>query len=43
LRKSIKLVIDKKISFNEKDIKEAINYVKTHWVSGEVVIEISQK
>lgn len=38
---SIKPVIDKIIDFNEKDIREAINYVRTHRATGKVVIKIN--
>lgn len=38
----IKPVIDKKINFNEKDIQESINYVRTHRATGKVVIEINK-
>ena len=38
---SIKPVIGKKINFNEKDIREAINYVRTHRATGKVIILIN--
>lgn len=38
---TIKPVIDKKIDFTEKDIREAINYVRTHRATGKVVILIN--
>ena len=39
--KAIKPVINKEINFNEKDIREAINYVRTHRTTGKVVIEVN--
>jgi len=39
---TIKPVIDKKVNFNEKDIREAIDYVRTHRASGKVVIEVNK-
>jgi NADPH:quinone reductase-like Zn-dependent oxidoreductase len=38
---SIKPVIDKTIHFNEKEISEAINYVRTHRATGRVIISIN--
>ena len=38
---SIKPVIDKTINFNEKEIGEAINYVRSHRATGKVVISIN--
>jgi len=38
---SIKPVIDREINFNEKDIGEAINYVRSHRAAGKVVILIN--
>ena len=38
---SIKPIIDKVISFDQQEIKEAIKYVKTHRASGKVVIQIN--
>lgn len=37
---AIKPVIDKKINFNEQDIQEFVNYVRTHRATGKVVIEV---
>ncbi len=39
---SLKPVIDKKIDFNEQDIQESINYVRTHRATGKVVIEVNK-
>jgi len=39
---SIKPVIDKEINFNEKEVKEAINYVRTHRATGKVVILVNE-
>jgi NADPH:quinone reductase-like Zn-dependent oxidoreductase len=38
---SIKPIIDKVISFDQQEIKEAIKYVKAHRASGKVVIQIN--
>lgn len=38
--KSIKPIIDKTIDFNEKDIGEAIKYVRTHRATGRVVRDL---
>jgi NADPH:quinone reductase-like Zn-dependent oxidoreductase len=38
---TIKPIIDKIINFNKQEIKEAVNYVKTHRTKGKVVIQIT--
>lgn len=40
--KLIKPVINKEIGFNVKEIREAINYVRTHRVTGKIVILIKK-
>lgn len=39
---SIKPIIDKEINFTQKEIEEAINYVRTHRATGKVVILINR-